>query len=195
MGFYAAFFSTACERADRGYLSQDVGGGRFEDHRLVGDLLWNDVKQWFDPIENGSAPDVVVADTTLAHWQLVLDLIRSREWLFRYECGDRETALPESAVDLFPAEDRERLTLLTVWPDPDLEWMVRPWAVEEILSDVDLYRLQGQERLDAFCRFLRTLGDVLQKDVFVYSEGDNTYPPMMTYDVAAGHVAFLADPW
>ncbi|MBB4765824.1 hypothetical protein ACFQFC_16550 [Amorphoplanes digitatis] len=84
------------------------------------------------------------------------------------------------------------MTLLTVWPDPDLEWMIRPWAVEEILSDVDLYQTQGQERLDAFCRFLRTLGDTLQKDVSVYSEGDNTYPPMMTYDAAAGRVSFLA---
>jgi hypothetical protein len=26
----------------------------------------------------------------------------------------------------------------------------------------------------------------------VYSEGDNAYPPMMTYDAAAGRVAFLA---
>ena len=86
------------------------------------------------------------------------------------------------------------MTLLTVWPDPDLEWMIRPWAVEEILSDVDLYQIQGQERLDAFCRFLRTLGDALQKDVFVYGEGDNTYPPMMTYDAAAGRIAFLAIP-
>ena len=167
------------------------------DHRLVSDLLWDDVKQWFDPVENGSPPDVIVADTTLAHWQFVLDLVRSRGWLCRYERGDQEIAVPESAADLFPAEDREQMTLLTVWPDSGLEWMIRPWAVEEILSDVDLRQIQGQERLDAFCRFLRTLGDALQKDVFVYSEGDYTYPtypPMMTYDAAAGRVTFLADP-
>ncbi|MFC6020101.1 hypothetical protein ACFP2T_28390 [Plantactinospora solaniradicis] len=161
----------------------------------MSDLLWDDVKQWFDPVGNGSAPDVIVADTTLAHWQLVFDLIRSRGWLCRCERGDRETAVPESAADLFAAEDREERTLLTVWPDPDLEWMVRPWAVEEILSDVDLYQIQGQERLDAFCRFLRTLGDALRKDVFVYGEGDNIYPPMMTYGAAVGRVAFLAGPW
>jgi hypothetical protein len=161
----------------------------------VSDLRWDDVKQWFDPIENGIAPDVIVADTTLAHWQLVLDLIRSREWLCRYERGDGEAAVPESAVDLFPADGREQITRLTVWPDPGPEWMVRPGAVEEILSDVDLHQIQGQERLDAFCRFLRTLGDVLQKDVFVYSEGDNAYPSMMTYDAAASRVTFLAGPW
>ncbi|MET3421875.1 hypothetical protein BJ973_001087 [Actinoplanes tereljensis] len=159
------------------------------------DLPWDDVKQWFNPAENGSAPDVIVAGTTLTHWQLVLDLIRSRGWPCRYERGDRETAVPDSAADLFPGEDREPRTLLTVWPDPDLEWMIRPQAMVEILSDVDLHQIQGQQRLDAFCRFLRTLGDAVQKDVFVYSEGDNTYPPMMTYDAAAGRVAFLAGPW
>lgn len=67
--------------------------------------------------------------------------------------------------------------------------------MEEILSDVDLHQIQGQERLDAFCRFLRTLGDALQRKVLVYSEGDNTYPPMMAYDPAAGRITFLAGPW
>ncbi|GID93385.1 hypothetical protein Adi01nite_27970 [Amorphoplanes digitatis] len=79
----------------RSAANQDAGGGTFGDHRLVSDLLWDDVKQWFDPVENGSAPDVIVADTTLAHWQFVLDLIRSRGWLCRYERGDREFAVPE----------------------------------------------------------------------------------------------------
>lgn len=182
-------------RSDQLAANQDAGGGTFGDHRLVSDLLWNDVKQWFDPVENGNAPDVVVADTTWAHWQVLLDLVRSNGWLCRYERGDRETAVPEFAADLFPADNREQMTLLTVWPDPDLEWMIRPWAVEEILSDVDLHQIQGQERLDAFCRFLRTLGDALRKDVFVYSEGDNTYPPMMTYDAATGRDTFLAGSW
>ena len=28
-------------------------------------MLRDDVKHWFDPVENGGAPDVIVADTTL----------------------------------------------------------------------------------------------------------------------------------
>jgi len=166
----------------------------------VSELLWDDVKQWFDPVENGSAPDVIVADTTLVHWQLVLDLIRSHGWSCRYEHGDRETALPESAASLFPPEAVEQPTLLTiwVWPDPDFEWIIRPSTADVIVSDVDLYQIQGQQRLDVFCRFLRTLGDALQKDVFVYSEGASPhppYPPLMNYDAAAGRVTFLAGPW
>jgi len=42
----------------------------------VSDLLWDDVKQWFNPVENGSAPNLIAEGTTLAHRQLVLDLIR-----------------------------------------------------------------------------------------------------------------------
>ncbi|WP_030437714.1 hypothetical protein [Actinoplanes subtropicus] len=158
-------------------------------------LLWDDVKQWFDPVENGNAPDVIVADTTLVHWHLLLDLIRSSGWLCQYERGDRETAVPEFAADLFSADNREQMTPLTVWPDADLEWIIRSWAVEEILSDVNLHQIQCQERLDPFCRLLRTVGDALRKDVFVHCEGDNTYPPMMTYDAAADRVTFLAGPW
>ena len=162
---------------------------------MVGELRWDDVKQWFDPSENGGAPDVVVADTTLADWQLVLDLVRSHGWRCEYERGDRVTPVPKSAADLFVLETGEPSTLLTVWPYPDLEWIIRPYAEEEILSDVDLHQIQGQERLDAFCRLLRTLGDALQKDVCVYSEGDDTYPPMIAYDVAVDRVVYLAGPW
>jgi hypothetical protein len=43
----------------------------------VSDPLWDDVRQWFDLVDNGSAPDVIVAETTLAHSQRLLDLIRS----------------------------------------------------------------------------------------------------------------------
>ncbi|WP_328468893.1 hypothetical protein OHA21_00330 [Actinoplanes sp. NBC_00393] len=152
------------------------------------------MKQWFDPTENGSAPDVVVADTALADWQLLLGLVRSHGWRCEYNRGDRVMPVPKSASGLFVFEPGEPRTLLTVWPDPSLEWIIRPYAEEEILSDVDLHQIQGQERLDAFCQLLRTLGDALQKDVCVYSEGDNTYPPMIAYLVAADRVVFLADP-
>jgi hypothetical protein len=161
----------------------------------VGDVVWEDVKQWFDPVENGSAPDVIVADTTLADWERLLGLVHSRGWPCRYELGGRALPVPDSAAQLFSAGIAGELPLLRVWPDPDLEWIVRPWAVEEILSDVSLYKIQGQERLDVFCRFLQTLGSTLGKKVLVYSEGDNAYPPMMVYDEALGRVVFLAGPW
>lgn len=88
--------------------------GHSGDHRGVSDLLWDEVKQWFDPVENGSAPDVIVADTTLADWQLLLDLIRSHGWSCEYEIGDRAAPVPGSATTLFPAETMEQVPLLRV---------------------------------------------------------------------------------
>jgi hypothetical protein len=162
---------------------------------MVTDLRWDDVKQWFDPVGNGSAPDLIVADTTLTHWQLLTDLIRSSGWPCRYEHGDRPAPVPESAADLFRADAAEQGTSLRVWPHPDLEWIIRPWIPEEIVGDVDLHQIQGQLRLDAFCHFLRTLGDALQKDILMYSEGDNSYPPMLAYDQATRSVTFLPGSW
>ncbi|WP_327007600.1 hypothetical protein OHA72_10210 [Dactylosporangium sp. NBC_01737] len=159
------------------------------------DVLWDEVQQWFDPVENGSAPDVIVADTTVADWGRLLGLVQSRGWACRYEVGDRVLPVPKRAAQLFARGVDGELPLLRVWPDRDLEWIVRPWAAEEILSDVSLYEIQGQDRLDVFCQFLRTLGSALGKKVLVYSEGDNTYPPMMVYEVTDDRVVFLAGPW
>lgn len=45
------------------------------DHGLVPDLLWDDVREWFEP--DGSLLDVYVFDTTVADWQAFVDLVRS----------------------------------------------------------------------------------------------------------------------
>lgn len=78
-----------------------------------------------------------------------------------------------------------------------MEWTVRPSSPDEIDSDVSLFEIQGQERLDVFCGFLRTLGKTLDKRVLVYAEGDHSYPsypPMMAYEVADDRVVFVAHP-
>lgn len=81
--------------------AQDVAGWTLGDHRVVTDLLWDEVMPWFDPVANGSAPDVIVADTALADWQIVLDLIRSQRWPCEFELGDQAVPVPDSAADLF----------------------------------------------------------------------------------------------
>jgi hypothetical protein len=77
-----------------------------------------------------------------------------------------------------------------------LEWIVRPWTPDEVISDVSLHEIQGQEKLDIFCRFLRTLGAALGKSVLVYAEGAyDGYPPMMAYEATENRVVFLAGSW
>ena len=160
-------------------------------------LVWDEVKEWFDPSENGRAPDVIVADTDLGDWDRLFDLIRSRGWRCEYRLGDQALALPASAAVVFSADAAGAAASLLVWPEPHLKWIITPWSAAEIRSDVDLYEIQGQEQLDLFCRFLQTVGKALGKRVVVYSEGTSSggYPPLMAYDVAADHVRLLAGPW
>lgn len=159
-------------------------------------IRWADVEEWFDPSRNGSAPDVVVPDTAVADWEALLGLIRSEGWRCEYEFGEEQRPLPSSATELFEPDPEGRGRRLWVWPDPGLEWIVRPWTPDEVVSDVNLHEIQGQERLDAFCRFLRTLGAALGRPVLMYAEGAyGDYPPMMAYELAEDRVVFLAGSW
>jgi hypothetical protein len=158
-------------------------------------IRWDDVREWFDPSQNGSAPDVVVPDTTVADWEALFELIRSEGWRWEYELGEERRPLPSAAAKLFEPDPEGLRRSLRVWPDPGLEWIVRPWTPDEVDSDVSLHEIQGQERLDAFCRFLRTLGAALRKPVLMFAEGTHDYPPMMAYEVADDQVIFLAGSW
>lgn len=66
-------------------------------------------------------------------------------------------------------------------------------APEEIDFDVDLCELQGQERLDVFCGFLRAIGRRLGKSVLMDPEGDYGHP-VLGFDVEADRVILLAEP-
>ena len=166
-------------------------GGR--DNGGVPELEWGEVREWFDPVGNGSAPDVVVEGTTLDDWRELLALVRESGWRAEYEVDGERFAVPGTAAELFVADG---LRSLWVWPLPDLELIVRVWAPELILGDVSLHELQGQERLDASCGILRVLGRRLGKRVAMYAEGSyDKHPPMLAYEVATDRVIFLAGPW
>jgi hypothetical protein len=64
---------------------------------------------------------------------------------------------------------------------------------EEIDFDVDLRELQGQERLDVFCSFLREIGRRLGKPVLMHPEGAHDHP-VLGFDVEADRVVLLAEP-
>lgn len=61
-------------------------------HDEVADLLWGDVKCFFDPDSMGSLPDVRVPNASMADWQAVLDLVVEKGWKCQYSEGER--ALP-----------------------------------------------------------------------------------------------------
>jgi hypothetical protein len=60
-------------------------------------------------------------------------------------------------------------------------------------SKVDLRELQGQDRLDVFCGFLREIGRRLGKPVLMDPKGD-CGRPVLGFDAETDRVVLLADP-
>ncbi|MFG1919958.1 hypothetical protein [Micromonospora sp. NPDC048898] len=51
------------------------------------DLLWDDVKNFFDPDLMGALPDVRVEDASVEDWQAVFDLVQTQGWTWEYSVG------------------------------------------------------------------------------------------------------------
>ncbi|MET8120461.1 hypothetical protein [Micromonospora sp. NPDC005189] len=157
------------------------------------DLLWDNVRWFFDPGLMGSLPDVCVPGASLEDWQSVLDLVVAQGWTFQYSEGAAVLPLPAAAAVLSSPAGAE-CPELRVWPSPDVLAIFRFYAANEIDFDVDLRELQGQERLDAFCGFLTAIGRCLGKAVLMDSEGGDGSHPVLGFDVEADRVVVRAEP-
>ncbi|GAA2300102.1 hypothetical protein GCM10010149_56370 [Nonomuraea roseoviolacea subsp. roseoviolacea] len=153
-------------------------------------LLWDDVKPFFDTRYNGVLPDVVVEGTSTKDWQILLDLVQSRNWKGEYQRDGVPSALPTAAE--LVAEGAGSADL-NVWPVPEVRAIFRPYSAESIDFDLDLRELQGQERLDVLLEFLTVIGRRLGKSVLMSPEGDYGHP-VLGYVVETDQVALLADP-
>ncbi|MFD0224390.1 hypothetical protein ACWGPD_15225 [Streptomyces hirsutus] len=161
-------------------------------HGGVSELLWDDVGYFFDSDLMGALPDVRVPDASMEDWQAVLDLVGESDWKFQYSEGETVLPMPRAEAVLSRPADAE-CPELRVWPSDDVLAIFRFHAVEEIDFDVDLRELQGQERLDVFCGFLRAIGRRLGKPVLMDSEGDYGHP-VLGFDAEADCVGPLAEP-
>ncbi|GHH63181.1 hypothetical protein GCM10018775_80510 [Streptomyces umbrinus] len=166
-----------------------LGAGQ---HGGVADLLWDDVSCFFDPDLMGSLPDVRVPNTSVEDWQAVLDLVAEKGWKCQYSEGEAVLPVPRAEGVLSRPADAE-CPDLRVWPSADVLTIFRFRAADEVDFDVDLRELQGQERLDVFCGFLREIGRRLGKPVLMDPQGDYGHP-VLGFDVEADRVALLADP-
>lgn len=166
-----------------------LGAGQ---HDGVSDLLWDDVEGFFDVGEMGSLPDVRVPGASVEDWQAVLDLISASGWKCQYSEGEVVMPVPRAETVLSRSADAE-CPNLRVWPAAEVLAIFRFHAAEEIDFDVDLRELQGQQRLDVFCGFLRAIGRRLAKPVLMDPEGDCGHP-VLGFDVEADRVVLLAEP-
>lgn len=81
----------------------------------MADLLWDDVKSFFDPDLMESLPDVVVPETSVEDWQAVLDLVGVSDWMCKYSEGETVLLVPRAEAVLSRPADAE-CAELRVWP-------------------------------------------------------------------------------
>ncbi|WP_033223421.1 hypothetical protein [Kitasatospora phosalacinea] len=155
------------------------------------DLLWDDVRNFFDPDLMGSLPDARVADTSVEDWQAVLDLVRSQGWPCEYSEDGVVARLPRAADMLVRSSGAD--ALLRAWPAAGFLVIFRAYEASSIDFDVDLRELPGQDGVDLLCRLLRTIGRRLGKPVTLSPESDPLHP-VLRFDPAADRVVLLADP-
>lgn len=155
------------------------------------DLLWDDVRSFFDPGLMGALPDVCVADVSVADWQAVLEMVRSSGWVWDYTEGGAVLPLPRAEQILSRSSDAE-CPALSVWPVPGVRAIFRFYSADEIDFDVDLRELQGQEGVDVLCSFLSAIGRLLSRPVLMAPETDSGHP-VLGFDVAADRVVLLSD--
>ncbi|GIG64701.1 hypothetical protein [Phytomonospora endophytica] len=154
------------------------------------DLLWDDVRDFFDPDLMGALPDVCVAGASVEDWQAVFDLVQSSGWTWEYSAGGIAAPLPTAAEVLSRPADAEAVDL-RVWPVPHVLVIFRPFSDEEIDFDVDLRELRGQAGVDTLCGFLSAIGRRLGKPVTMTAEG-HYGPPVLGFDPDVDRVVLLA---
>ncbi|MGW2660735.1 hypothetical protein ACWCW7_07195 [Nocardia tengchongensis] len=156
------------------------------------DLLWSEVKSFFDPDQMGALPDVYVPDAAVEDWQALFDLIRSRGWEWKYAERDSTRQMPYAA-EIFSRSPDEGFTALHVWPVPGVAVVFLLETASEIDFQVDLRELQGQAGVDTLFDFLCTIGRRLGKPVLMCGEFGSRIP-VLGFDPTADCVVLLADP-
>jgi hypothetical protein len=140
----------------------------------------------------GSLPDVRVSNVSVEDWQAGLVLVAEKRWKCQYSEGETVLPAPRAEAVLSRPADAE-CPDLRVWPTAAVSAIFRFRADDEVDFDVDLRELQGQDRLDVFCGFLRKIGRRLGKPVVMDAEGDYGHP-VLGFDAEADRVVLLADP-
>ena len=159
----------------------------------VEDLLWDEVRQYFNPDTMGALPDLYVPNAAVEDWQVILDLVATRGWQWQYTQGSDALPLPTAAETFARPADAETVSL-RVWPSPGMLAIFRFMSENEIDFDVDLRELQGQGGVDTLCALLRAIGAGLGKPVLMTSEGGGSEHPVLGFDPALGKVVLFADP-
>ncbi|MEV6244351.1 hypothetical protein [Lentzea sp. NPDC051838] len=138
----------------------------------MGELRWDDVREWFDPVD-GCLHDGCVDRVGPGAWLAVVALVREKGW---------------------PFEERE--LSLAVWPAEGFQVNFFESAGDyDVLFDIHVGELQGQGRLDLLSAFLRGLGREFGRPVALAFEGcDPSEVPYLHYDPVVDGFVFDREP-
>jgi hypothetical protein len=119
----------------------------------MGELVWADVREWFDPeVPGNDMPlhDACVLGVVPDAWRAVADLVSVQGW---------RSELDESTLHVWPAEG----------------FLVNFFDLgrDEVAFDIDTRELQGQQRVDLLAAFMRELGQAFRLPVALTSEGSD----------------------
>ena len=147
-------------------------------------LVWNDVAHYLE--WDGALLDAYVFGVSIADWQRVIDVVSAQRWSLDYTVDGSSLPLPGQVSDIFVARGEGSATL-HIRPTPDILVNTHFFSDDEIEFDFDPRELQGQDRLDVLCSFLRIIGSTLDRPVVVTPENSSDRP-LLTYTPAGNRV-------
>lgn len=148
--------------------------------------MWVDAAPLFDA-DDGSLLDAYVFDVGLDDWQRVVDTVRGQAWSLHYTVDGCASPLPEQVRAIFAAKPGSSTTL-HIRPVADVLVNTHFFSDDEIEFDFSPRELQGQERLDVLCSFLRTIGRALGKPIVVTPENVRACH-LLTYSPSGDRIA------
>ena len=135
-------------------------------------LGWDQVGCEF--YQDGSWRDIYVLGTSIEHWQLALDALRSSSFRTRYFRDRVESPLPPTAAEAFP-EPGFADRLLSV----DLRGPIANahfFTETEIEFDLDPREVCSQRELDAVLEFMQLLASATGREAILAPENQQHIP-------------------
>jgi hypothetical protein len=146
---------------------------------LPSPIRWEICEGDFTP--DGALRDIYIHDTTIEHWQALLELLRST-YEPEYLIDGEPRPLPASAGEIFAIHNQASTTLR--FRVGGITIISHFFTTDEIEFDIDPIEIRSQESLDALLSFLRRIGDTLGTEAVITWENEHTRP-FLTYDPRA----------
>ncbi len=135
-------------------------------------MKWEDYKAEFE--FDGSWRDIYVLNTTISHWQLLIDFLRSD--VYEYSCwiGGEKAILPSFAKEIFDADFEFKPILHLNVGSVTLNCYF--FGDDDIEFDLDPREIQSEREAEQIFTFMRQIGEIMDKEVILTPENSQKVP-------------------